>query len=153
VIRNGRPTVKYARVGGHETYVSSLDVRVIGIAGGSMVRVADGKLSDVGPRSAHIAGLAYAAFADPAVFEGATVELFQPKPEDPADYVAIRTVDGSRYAITNTCAANVLGYAKPGLHAYGNPEAARLCWAVRSAKRRGRSSTRPRPRRCPWSSS
>jgi len=45
VIRNGRPTVKYARVGGHETYVSSLDVRVIGIAGGSMVRVKDGKLT------------------------------------------------------------------------------------------------------------
>ena len=44
VIRNGRPTVKYARVGGHETYVSSLDVRVIGIAGGSMVRVKDGRL-------------------------------------------------------------------------------------------------------------
>jgi choline dehydrogenase-like flavoprotein len=42
VIRNGRPTVKYARVGGHETYISSLDVRVIGIAGGSMVRAGDG---------------------------------------------------------------------------------------------------------------
>jgi len=129
VIRNGRPTVKYAKVGGHETYVSSLDVRVIGIAGGSMVRVADGKLSDVGPRSAHIAGLPYAAFADPAVFEGATVELFQPKPEDPADYVSIRTADGSRYALTNTCAANVLGYAKPGLHAHGNPDAARRAMA------------------------
>ena len=63
VIRNGRPTVKYARVGGHETYVSSLDVRVIGIAGGSMVRARGGKLVDVGPRSAHIAGLPYAAFA------------------------------------------------------------------------------------------
>jgi len=102
---------------------------VIGIAGGSMVRVADGKLSDVGPRSAHIAGLPYAAFADPAVFEGATVELFQPKPEDPADYVSIRTADGSRYALTNTCAANVLGYAKPGLHAHGNPDAARRAMA------------------------
>ncbi|MEO8009744.1 MAG: hydantoinase/oxoprolinase family protein, partial [Betaproteobacteria bacterium] len=39
VIRNGRPTIKHARVGGHDTYVNSLDVRVIGIAGGSMVRV------------------------------------------------------------------------------------------------------------------
>ena len=42
VIRNGRPTVTYARVGGHETYVSSLDVRVIGIAGGSLVRATRG---------------------------------------------------------------------------------------------------------------
>src|ERR1700738_4245163 len=133
VIRNGRPTVKYAKVGGHETYVSSLDVRVIGIAGGSMVRVGGGKLSDVGPRSAHIAGLPYAAFADPAVFEGATVELFQPKPEDPADYVSIQSADGTRYALTNTCAANVLGYAKPGLHAYGNPEAARRAMAPLAA--------------------
>ena len=39
VIRNGRPTIKHAKVGGHDTYVNSLDVRVIGIAGGSLVRV------------------------------------------------------------------------------------------------------------------
>jgi N-methylhydantoinase A len=124
VIRNGRPTVKYARVGGHETYVSSLDVRVIGIAGGSMVRARDRKLVDVGPRSAHIAGLPYAAFARPEDIIEPTIEFFQPKAGDPADYVAVRSATGTRYAITNTCAANVLGYARPGLHAYGNPESA-----------------------------
>ncbi|MGD9805195.1 MAG: hydantoinase/oxoprolinase family protein [Hyphomicrobiaceae bacterium] len=125
VIKNGRPTVAYARVGGHETYVSSLDVRVIGIAGGSLIRAEAGRLLDVGPRSAHIAGLAYAAFADPDAFDGATLELFEPKPGDGANHVAIRTKDGRRFALTNTCAANVLGYAKPGNHAFGNPEAAK----------------------------
>jgi N-methylhydantoinase A len=124
VIRNGRPTVKYARVGGHETYVNSLDVRVIGIAGGSMVRVRDGKLVDVGPRSAHIAGLPYAAFARPEDIIDPTIELFQPRADDPVVYVAVRSANGIRYAITNTCAANVLGYARPGLHASGNRESA-----------------------------
>ena len=40
-------------------------MRVIGIAGGSMVRVRGNDILDVGPRSAHIAGLHYAAFAKP----------------------------------------------------------------------------------------
>src|SRR3954471_12842481 len=124
VIRNGRPTVKYARVGGHETYVSSLDVRVIGIAGGSMVRARGGRLVDVGPRSAHIAGLPYASFAKPEDIVDPKIEFFRPKVDDPDDYVAIRSSNGVRYAITNTCAANILGYAKPGLHAHGNLEAA-----------------------------
>lgn len=52
---------------------------------------------------------------------------------DPDDYVSIRVADGTRYAITNTCAANILGYAKPGLHAYGNPESARLAMAPLAA--------------------
>ena len=38
--------------------------------------------------------------------------------------------NGARYAITNTCAANVLGHAKPGMHAYGNPESARRAIAA-----------------------
>jgi len=133
VIRNGRPTVKYARVGGHETYVSSLDVRVAGVAGGSMVRLAGGRIVDVGPRSAHIAGLHYAAFSDPADIVDPQVELFQPKPDDPADYVCIRSANGQRFAVTNTCAANVLGYAKDGLHAKGNAEAARRAMAPLAA--------------------
>jgi len=117
VIRNGRPAVKYAKVGGHETYVSSLDVRVLGIAGGSLVRIEGGKIADVGPRSAHIAGLPYSAFAAPEVFQGALLEV--------GEHVAIRGRDGQRYALTTTCAANVLGCARPGMHAYGNPAAAR----------------------------
>jgi N-methylhydantoinase A/oxoprolinase/acetone carboxylase beta subunit len=134
VIRNGRPTVKYARVGGHDTYVNSLDVRVIGIAGGSMVRVRGNEIGDVGPRSAHIAGLPYAAFADPEEIQEAELELFRPKPGDPDDYVAIRTRSGARYAITNTCAANLLGYAKPGWHAHGNATAVRRAMAPLAAR-------------------
>ncbi len=129
VIRNGRPTVKYARVGGHDTYVNSLDVRVIGIAGGSMVRVRGSEIGDVGPRSAHIAGLPYSAFADPEDIQEPQLELFRPKEGDPDDYVAIRTRGGTRYAITNTCAANLLGYAKPGWHAHGNANAVRRAMA------------------------
>ena len=80
---------------------------------------------DVGPRSAHIAGLAYAAFADPAAFVDPQVELFEPKPGDGANYVRIKVADGRRFALTNTCAANALGYAKPGDHAYAGTDAAR----------------------------
>ncbi len=125
VIRNGRPTVTYARVGGHETFVSSLDVRVIGIAGGSLIRAEPGRLVDVGPRSAHIAGLPYAAFADENAILQPKVELFEPKPGDGANYVSVRVADGTRYALTTTCAANVLGLPKPGHHARGNQASAR----------------------------
>ncbi len=129
VIRNGLPTIKHAKVGGHDTYVNSLDVRVIGIAGGSMVRLRGNEVFDVGPRSAHIAGLHYAAFAGPEEIVDPQIELFRPKDGDPGDYVAIRSANGERYAITNTCAANVLGYAKPGWHAHGNAESARKAMA------------------------
>ncbi|MBI3530061.1 MAG: hydantoinase/oxoprolinase family protein [Betaproteobacteria bacterium] len=129
VIRNGRPTIKHARVGGHDTYVNSLDVRVIGIAGGSMVRVRGNDIHDVGPRSAHIAGLHYAAFAKAEDIVDPRIELFRPKDGDPDDYLAIRCSNGERYALTNTCAANILGYAKPGWHAHGNAESARRAFA------------------------
>jgi N-methylhydantoinase A len=130
VVRNGRPTITYARVGGHETYVSSLDVRVIGIAGGSLIRAAPGRLIDVGPRSAHIAGLAYAAFAAEGDIVDPKLELFEPMAGDGGDHASIRVASGARYALTTTCAANVLGYTQPGLHAHGNPAAARRAFAA-----------------------
>jgi N-methylhydantoinase A len=120
VIKNGRPTINYAVVGGHRTSISSLDVRVLGVAGGSMVRISDGKLVDVGPRSAHIAGLGYSAFTPEEELEDPVIEFVQPKPGDPADYVALRLKNGKRIAVTNTCAANVLRLTKPEWHAFGN---------------------------------
>jgi len=44
----------------------------------------------------------------------------QPRPGDPADYVALRLKSGKRIAVTNTCAANVLRLTKPEWHAFGN---------------------------------
>ena len=130
VIRNGRPTIKYARVGGHDTYVNSLDVRVIGIAGGSMVRVRGNEICDVGPRSAHIAGLPYSAFADARGHRRTrSSSCSGPRTAIPTTTSRFARADGTRYAITNTCAANVLGYAKPGWHAHGNAESARRAMA------------------------
>ena len=133
VIQNGRPTVSYARVGGHETYVNSLDVRVVGTAGGSLIRAEPGKLIDVGPRSAHIAGLPYAAFAETSAMSEPVLETFEPRDGDGNDYIAVRVADGTRYALTTTCAANVLGLAKPGMHAHGNAASARAAFAPLAA--------------------
>jgi N-methylhydantoinase A/oxoprolinase/acetone carboxylase beta subunit len=134
VIRGGQPTIAFAEVGGHRTYISSLDVRVLGIAGGSMVRLEGDRIADVGPRSAHIAGLPYAAFQPAASIVDPAVELIQPKADDPGGYVAIRLGDGRRVAITNTDAANVLGLVKPGDYSYGDPEAARRAMAPLAAR-------------------
>ena len=125
VIKNGRPAIDYSIVGGHPTYISSLDVRVLGVAGGSMVRANKEGIVDVGPRSAHIAGMDYSIFKQPEDIVDPKVEFFSPKPGDPDDYVAIRLASGERVTITNTCAANVLGLVKPEDFSYGNADASR----------------------------
>ena len=125
VIKNGRPGIDYSIVGGHRTYINSLDVRVLGVAGGSMVRASKAGVTDVGPRSAHIAGMDYAVFTDEAEIVDPQVEFFSPKQGDPADYVAIRLASGKRVAITNTCAANVLGLVEERYFSHGNAAAAR----------------------------
>lgn len=125
VIKNGRPAVDYSVVGGHPTYINSLDVRVLGIAGGSMIRASKEGIRDVGPRSAHIAGMPYSVYTDEAEIEDPQVEFFSPKEGDPADYIAIKLKNGKRVTITNSCAANVLGIVTPEHYSYGNPNAAR----------------------------
>jgi len=125
VIRNGRPAIDYSIVGGHSTYINSLDVRVVGCAGGSMIRANKKGVIDVGPRSAHIAGLEYSVYQDLASAKDGKIEFFSPKQGDPGDYVAVRFESGERVAITNSCAANVLGLVKPEHFSYGNVQSAR----------------------------
>jgi len=128
VVRGGRPIVTYAKVGGHETYVSSLDVHVLGIGGGSLIRIGEGAVREVGPRSAHIAGLRYACFASPEQFRNAKVVFFEPKPGDGDDFVAIETERDGRFALTTTCAANAAGLTSPEMHCYAPAEAARAAF-------------------------
>ena len=125
VIKNGRPGVDYAQIGGHDTYISSLDVRILGCAGGSMVRINDKEVVDVGPRSAHIAGCEYACFTPEEEIVDPQIEMVSPKPSDPSDYVTIRLKNGKRICFTNTCAANVLGLIDEKYFAHGNANAAR----------------------------
>ena len=125
VIKNGRPGVDYAKIGGHDTYINSLDVRILGCAGGSMVRIGDKAVVDVGPRSAHIAGCEYACFLPEEEIEDPQIELVSPKPGDPADYVTLRLKNGKKICFTNTDAANVLGLIDEKYFAHGNAASAR----------------------------
>ena len=111
VIKDGRPAIDYSIVGGHRTYISSLDVRVLGVAGGSMVRADKNGVKDVGPRSAHIAGMDYAVFTPEEEIVDPKVVFFSPKDGDPDDYVAIELKNGKRIT--------------PEYFAYGNANAAR----------------------------
>jgi hypothetical protein len=89
-----------------------------------MIRHANGEIVDVGPRSAHIAGLQYASFAESEkAFDGARLAHLRPTEHDAADYVVIET-EGDRYALTPTCAANALGMIPEGAFARGNRAAA-----------------------------
>ena len=125
VIKNGRPGVDYAKIGGHDTYINSLDVRILGCAGGSMVRISDKDVVDVGPRSAHIAGCEYACFTPEQEILNPQIELVSPKKGDPADYCVIRLENGKKICFTNTCAANVLGLVDDKYFAHGNANAAK----------------------------
>jgi|HubBroStandDraft_4_1064222.scaffolds.fasta_scaffold00078_21 N-methylhydantoinase A len=127
-IRAGRPQMRPARIGGHRTMLRTLDVRTLGIGGGSMLRIDRNGIVDVGPRSAHIAGCAYAAFVRPEMLQGARVDCIAPAPQDRRDYVVLVTRHGERVALTATCAANLLGRIPEGAFARGNAGSAQIAF-------------------------
>ncbi len=136
VIRDGSPATRPARLNGHRMYLNTLDVRTLGIGGGSMVRVSfdEARVVDVGPRSAHIAGLGYVCFTEPGKLIDAEVELIQPAPGDAADHVVLKASGGRRYAVTTTCAANFLDCIEPEHFAFGKKESAAIAFKLIAGK-------------------
>ena len=121
LIKDGRALVRSANLGGHPTYLKTLDSRTLGVAGGSMLRLhKDGRV-EVGPRSAHVAGCHYASFSSPDFFAGALVEEVSPLAGDPP-YLIFRKGE-EKVTLTSTCAANYLGYIQEGQYSQGNAQA------------------------------
>ncbi|MCL2080793.1 MAG: hydantoinase/oxoprolinase family protein [Oscillospiraceae bacterium] len=126
-VRDGSVMIQYAEVGGHKTYLNSLDVRTVGIGGGSMVVLRDGKAVDIGPRSAHIAKLAYEAYADPEDIQDPVLKAIRPMKGDP-EYAYIECSNGKTFALTLSGAANIAGFVPEDDYAAGSIGAARKAW-------------------------
>jgi N-methylhydantoinase A/oxoprolinase/acetone carboxylase beta subunit len=126
-VKDGKVMIRYAEVGGHKTYLNSLDVRTVGIGGGSMVEIKGGKAVNTGPRSAHIAGLEYEVYTDADKIVEPKLVAVRPMETDP-EYACIECAGGVRVALTMAGAANIAGYVAEGDYARGNIEAARKAW-------------------------
>jgi len=121
VIKNGKPQIKSAQIGGNRLFVRTLDVRTLGIAGGSMIRLNDKNIIDVGPRSAHIANLSYAGFTQIEDIDDYELQLIQPKERDPSDYLALKRKEKNTPELTITTTeasallnlSDVIGHSKP----------------------------------------
>ena len=132
MIKDGRAAVKSAAVGGRDTYLRTLDSRTLGVAGGSMIGWLNGL--QIGPRSAHLAGYAYCAFApegETASLKATDLKIKEVSPfEGDHPYFVAQTPSGQEYALTSTCAANILGLVPENGYSSGNVKFAAAAFAA-----------------------
>lgn len=133
VIKNGLPQVKSAKIGNNSLSVKTIDIRTLGVGGGSVPRWKPGKIVDVGPRSAHIANLQYAAYSESDDFKDIELEHFSPKTGDPDDYLKFR-VRNMDYTITPSGASYFLGLVKDCGHGEANLNAVKNAFQAVAAK-------------------
>lgn len=125
VIKDGRSRHRAAVVGGHSLHLKTLDVRTVGVAGGSLALAEGTSLLAVGPRSAHIAGVRYAAFTPGLSADEVRPHLLRPDARGPGWWCFRRGDAPELYAVTPTCAANLLGLVPEGVEARGDVESVR----------------------------
>lgn len=136
VIKNGKPQIKTAQIGKNRLFLRTLDVRTLGIAGGSVPRFDGDKIIDVGPRSAHIAKLKYVSFSGNEDFKNIEIKKTKPVDGDPSDYMAIKPGNSDQYShtVTPTGASYYLGLVKAVGHGSGNMNNITDCFNSLSAK-------------------
>jgi len=128
VIKNGKPQIKTAQIAGNRLFLRTLDVRTLGIAGGSVPRISGNNIIDVGPRSAHIANLLYSAYEnDETQFNEFELETVQPKQGDPKDYLVVKT-KYKNYTVTPTEASYLLNLVKEVGHGSANLNSVITCF-------------------------
>lgn len=123
LVKDGKPEIRSATVGNHHLYLQTLDVRTVGVAGGSLLSIASGRVVSVGPRSAHIGGFPYACFAKNASLSSSRLETCKEKQN-----LVVENEMGEKYALTPTCAANALNLLKTDDYAKGSTEEARAAF-------------------------
>lgn len=128
LIKSGEVMINNAVVGSHKTYMKALDVRTLAIAGGSMIRIDDNKILDVGPRSAHLAGVEYECFVNED-FSNYSVKTVSPCTDDPDDY-ALLTNGEKSYSYTLAGASNFLGFVPENDYATANKDVNTAAWNV-----------------------
>lgn len=129
-IKEGKVMIKNAEIDNRKLYLTSLDVRTLGIAGGSMIVLENKKIVDIGPRSAHIAEKKYEVFATENHIANPKLKLIAPKYGDNPNYAIINCEENKSYALTLAGAANILGFVPENDYARGNVKAARKAWGA-----------------------